>query len=543
MAASELEPGQNFGNYKVTRELGRGGMGVVYRAEDLTLQRFVALKVLRTHLAEDPAFVQRFLREARAAARLNHPNIVQVYSVGELDSIYYIAMEYVRGAHLGQYIEAHGRLAPAQALRVGWKTAEALSEAHSHSIIHRDIKPMNVMVDHHDRVRVMDFGLAKVVRDTGRITSIGTKLGTPHYMAPEQVEGLEATPKTDLYALGVMLYELLVGSPPFKGSSNLSLMYKIANDPFPSPRKHNPEVSASLSEIILRLTARSPDDRYASSVEVATVLRDELNRVTGAPVLREDELPNSSTGGFEQMLAQQLSGFDFTPTPSQVLPEHGRAAPPPAGKPAWHFWALGGGLIGCLVLAAVLSVAVLVRENEPPPPPAPRNQALEMIAAGRPVLQAYAEAVSANTRNNSPKNGAVLRQVRNQLVEQIEGKLNAIPYDPADLQEAERLTSKAAAAGPDPTIEWLQERVKAEHEAYDIVLTQTQALEQFANFRVAGSRKVAAKAGDYVNGRFLIKEIRDDAVALEDTEISQGGQYRRLLAKKGEAFAAAPAPH
>ncbi len=258
--------GKVLGPYEVLREVGRGGMGIVYEARDRTLQRTVALKVLAPHFAGDPEFVKRFLREARAAAQLSHPNLVHIYSVGQHEDIYYMAMEYVRGRPLADLIRERGPLEPRLALRIARHVAEALAEAHRHDIVHRDVKPKNIMVDEEGRVKVMDFGLAKVLHGGGHLTATGAALGTPMYMSPEQCRGLQVDHRTDIYSLGVTLYEMLAGSPPFRlDTPPLGLMYQIVHAPFPPLPGLSTDTPPQLGHLLSRMVAKRPEDRHDSA--------------------------------------------------------------------------------------------------------------------------------------------------------------------------------------------------------------------------------------------------------------------------------------
>ena len=196
---------ENIGHYSIVSELGRGGMGVVYKAHEESLNRFVALKVLGKHLSEDESFVERFKREAQSAAALNHPNIVQVYAIDEIDGQHYFAMEYVQGTSIQEMIKSQGPLDPVAAGRLILQAASGLGTAHGHGIVHRDIKPANLMVDERGLVKITDFGLALLAAGTTRLTSTGMFMGTPGYLSPEQCLDHEVDQRTDIYSLGVTL--------------------------------------------------------------------------------------------------------------------------------------------------------------------------------------------------------------------------------------------------------------------------------------------------------------------------------------------------
>jgi len=224
---------QRLGGYRILREIGRGAMGIVYKAHEESLNRVVALKVLRAGLVDEEAPRKRFRREAQAMAALNHPNVVQVYAVGEADGHHYIAMEYVKGTSLDRLLKEEGYLEPGRAVGIVLQAAQALSSAHKKGILHRDLKPSNILLeDELERVKVADFGLAKVLAAaTMNLTAESAALGTPRYMSPEQARGEEVDRQTDVYSLGVVLYELLSGSLPHKADSPLTVMKMVAHEP------------------------------------------------------------------------------------------------------------------------------------------------------------------------------------------------------------------------------------------------------------------------------------------------------------------------
>ena len=256
------------GNYQMLEKLGVGGMGVVYRARQLTMDRDVALKVLPPRLAKDRVFVERFLREARSAARLNHPNIVQGIDVGEAEGLYYFAMELVDGETLDTRLRRVGRLPEAEALRIARQVALALEHARSHDIIHRDVKPDNILLAKSGVAKLADLGLAKGMSDTSVTQSTGP-LGTPLYMSPEQARG-EATldTRSDIYSLGVTLYHAVVGAPPFTGPSATAVITKHLFEPPVPPRELVPELSEGLSSLLLRMLAKRRETRYQTPAEV-----------------------------------------------------------------------------------------------------------------------------------------------------------------------------------------------------------------------------------------------------------------------------------
>jgi serine/threonine-protein kinase len=261
------------GRYEITGLLASGGMGEVYAARDTVLDRRVALKLLRPSLGVDADFVERFRGEAMAAARLTHPNIVQVYDWGRSeDGSAYMAMEYVDGQNLREILSAKGRLRPSVAARISAQVCAALETARRAGIVHRDIKPENILVTPEGQVKVADFGLARALASS-RATQAGVVLGTAAYLSPEQVEGRPTDHRADQYALGVMLYEMLAGVPPFRGDNPVVVAYKRVAEDVPSARATHPDVPEALDAIVARATARRPEDRFPSPGEMAAALR------------------------------------------------------------------------------------------------------------------------------------------------------------------------------------------------------------------------------------------------------------------------------
>src|SRR5215211_4199415 len=258
------------GRYQLGSLLAVGGMARVYLASDRVLERPVAVKVLSPPHAQDPVFVERFRREARSAARLSHPNIVAVFDSGSDAGRHYLVMEYVAGQSLAQLLHRQGRLAPRQAAELGVEVCAALAAAHAQGLVHRDVKPANVLVGDDGRVKVTDFGIAKAAA-TATLTGTGTVLGTAAYLSPEQAQGGPVDARSDLYSLGCVLYELLCGSPPFgSGTDNppVAVATRHLHQPPKPPSAHNPQVDASLDAVVLTALAKDPARRYQRAVEL-----------------------------------------------------------------------------------------------------------------------------------------------------------------------------------------------------------------------------------------------------------------------------------
>ncbi|HEV2093666.1 MAG TPA: Stk1 family PASTA domain-containing Ser/Thr kinase [Rubrobacter sp.] len=284
--------------YDIVRPLGSGGMGEVYLARDRTLGRDVALKVLRSQYANDRESAERFKREALSAARLSHPNIVQVYDRGDTeDGSSYIAMEYVPGGTLKERITEDGPLDARLAAGYGYQVAEALGAAHAKGIIHRDIKPQNVLITGPGQAKVVDFGIARAASATGDShTRTGTVMGTAGYMSPEQALGLPATPKSDLYSLGVVLYEAVTGRLPFTADNPIAVSMKHVNEAPRPPKELNPAVPEGMNAVIMRLLSKDPEQRYPDAEALAEDLwrvRRGLAAASGAEEAKTVEAPTS----------------------------------------------------------------------------------------------------------------------------------------------------------------------------------------------------------------------------------------------------------
>ena len=271
---------QTVGRYEITGELGRGAMGVVYKAMDPTIGRTVALKTMRldVHGLDTQEMVRRFQNEARAAGVLNHPNIVTIYDAGEHEGIFYIAMEFIEGTTLHELLAEKRVLPTEEVVQLARQICRGLDYAHSNGIVHRDVKPANIMITANGTVKIMDFGIAK---SGGQVTNTGQVLGTPNYMAPEQVKGRPLDGRSDLFSLGVILYEMLTGEKPFVGQNVTTIIYKIVNETPITPRDLDVTVHPGLSAIVTKALAKAPDDRYQSG---ADLIRDLENYKLAGPV-------------------------------------------------------------------------------------------------------------------------------------------------------------------------------------------------------------------------------------------------------------------
>lgn len=281
--------------YEVVQHIGKGGMADVFKAVDTILNREVAIKILRADLSTDAVSILRFEREAQAATALAHPNIVEIYDVGDYKGHHFIVMEYVPGRTLKQVIRSRGPLLNEEAVDIMKQLTSAVAEAHSRNIIHRDIKPQNVIVKADGSVKILDFGIA-MAKGSMQLTQANNVMGSVHYLAPELAKGDSASPQSDIYALGIVLYEMLAGDVPFKADQAVQVALKHMREPFPRVRDINPTVPQPIENIIMRATAKDPRQRYENCVEMYRDLQTCLNpeRANEAPLVLEDPSSRNS---------------------------------------------------------------------------------------------------------------------------------------------------------------------------------------------------------------------------------------------------------
>lgn len=277
--------GKTFGGrYEVLEQIGAGGMAIVYKAKDLLLNRIVTIKVLREQFVTDQEFIRRFRREAQSAASLSHPNIVSVYDVGKEGDTEYIVMEYVEGRNLKEIIREYAPLSVEQAINLGRQITEAIQNAHEHHIIHRDIKPHNILVTADGHAKVTDFGIARAV-SSATVTHTGDIVGSVHYLSPEQAKGLQINEQSDIYSVGIILYELVTGKVPYEGETPITIVLKHLNEQPVLPSKINPRVEKEFEAVIMRAIAKSPEKRYLSAKDL---LADLNNLQAGRPIARAE---------------------------------------------------------------------------------------------------------------------------------------------------------------------------------------------------------------------------------------------------------------
>lgn len=272
-----MKPGYELNHrYKIIESLGEGGMANVYLAHDLVLDRDVSVKLLRLDLRDDPSTKRRFEREAMAATQLNDPHIVGVYDVGEEHGIQYMVMEYVKGTDLKTYIHDHYPIPLPQVIDIMEQVLSAVQTAHANGIIHRDLKPQNILIDENKNIKITDFGIAMAASQNS-MTQTNSLLGSVHYLSPEQARGSIATPQSDIYSLGIILFELLTGQVPFEGETAVSIALKHFRDEIPSVRRFNPQIPQSLENVVYRATAKHPCDRYHDVAAMAADLQTSLD--------------------------------------------------------------------------------------------------------------------------------------------------------------------------------------------------------------------------------------------------------------------------
>jgi serine/threonine-protein kinase len=317
--------GKTLGDFRLLRRLGRGGMGEVYVAEQASLKRKVALKLLRADLAADANSLKRFKAEAEAVARATHANIVQVYAIGETDGLHYMALEYVEGKNLREYVEKKGTPEALVALSIMRQVAAALQRASELGIIHRDIKPENILVTKKGEVKVADFGLSRIFGDDRQplnLTQSGVTMGTPLYMSPEQVEGKPVDPRTDIYSFGVTCYHLLAGRPPFQGQTAYEVAFQHVQGEAEPLTKVRPDLPADLCAVIHKMMAKKPEERYQTGRDIihdVVRLRDRLVGVTGEKAGTVFSLGPAPSEPLDLVATQEIPKLRRSPWPLRIL--------------------------------------------------------------------------------------------------------------------------------------------------------------------------------------------------------------------------------
>jgi len=334
--------GKQLGKYQIVAALGEGGMAAVYKAYQAGMDRYVALKILPRHFAGDPEFVGRFEQEAKLIAKLQHVHVLPVYDFGEEDGYTYIVMPYIETGTLDDLL--HGEALPLEQIRkVIKQVGEALSYAHSSGLVHRDVKPSNVLIDDQGNCLLTDFGVAKMVEGTSKFTRTGAIIGTPEYMSPEQILGKKLDGRSDIYSLGIVLYEMATGRPPFRAETPPAVFVKHLHDPLPLPRTWNPDLPEAVEKVILKALAREPDDRYAGATELVQALEKALS-----PEARAKTQVRVREKAFVSTVVEASPFARREPK----IPARAEAEVRPKRKLSW--WALALGVLGLGGMGAAL---------------------------------------------------------------------------------------------------------------------------------------------------------------------------------------------
>ncbi|MER8104950.1 serine/threonine-protein kinase [Kitasatospora sp. NPDC094016] len=326
--------GRRIAGYRLEREIGRGGMAVVYRAKDLRLGRTVAVKLLAPELARNEVFRQRFMHESEAAAAIDHPHIIPVFEAGEHDGILFIAMRYVEGGDLRGLMNRGGPFSAERTVRLALQIASALDAAHDHDLVHRDVKPGNVLVaagtdsEHPEHLYLADFGLTKKSLSLSGLTSVGQIVGTLDYAAPEQISGKPLDGRCDQYGLGCVVFEMLAGAPPFRRESDVALLWAHLNDPPPTLRGHRPDLPTAVGAVVARALAKAPQGRYASCLQFVAELRAATTVVPGHSAAPR---PWSGSGPPTRVVQAAVPGL----AAAAVVPEPPAWAAPVVHPPPW----------------------------------------------------------------------------------------------------------------------------------------------------------------------------------------------------------------
>ncbi|MCC4382450.1 Stk1 family PASTA domain-containing Ser/Thr kinase [Limosilactobacillus reuteri] len=351
-----MNPGYEIGHrYRIIRSLGEGGMANVYLAHDMVLDRDVSVKLLRLDLRDDPSTKRRFHREAMAATQLNDPHIVGIYDVGEDHGLQYMVMQYVKGTDLKAYIRKHYPIPLPQVIDIMEQVLSAVATAHAHGIIHRDLKPQNILIDENKNVKITDFGIAVAVSQDS-LTQTNTLMGSVHYLSPEQARGSIATKQSDIYSLGIILFELLTGKVPFEGETAVSIALKHFREEIPSVREQNKEIPQALENVIIKATAKEPAERYSSVNEMAADLKTVLDpQRANEPRLKIQQDDNGETKVLD---IKHLKADDYQPKKST----DSQPANPSTKPQKWKKYGIISGTLGIIVLIAVCSWWFLIRQ-------------------------------------------------------------------------------------------------------------------------------------------------------------------------------------
>lgn len=441
------------GRYRIDALLGQGGMSAVYKATDPNLKRVVAVKLIHSHLSSDPSFVMRFESEASAVASLRHPNIVQVYDFNNDGGVYYMVLEFIPGEtlqdRLKRLAEVGRQLSIADAIKFTVNISDAMGYAHQRGLVHRDIKPANIMLDVQGQAILMDFGIVKIMGGESH-TSTGAVVGTARYMSPEIIRGEVADHRSDIYSLGVTLYEMLSGRPPFVADSAMTLMMMHLNDPVPNMRTFRDDVPPELVRIVERCLAKDRNDRYQSAADLSADLRrvlDTPSRIKTFPGVAASDVAESSASKPEP------APVPVRTTASQPVP------PPPSGSHAMpsaqpvssrrNYWLIGAGVVLLLCLGAVLLIGRFMARQVAQANRQQTQSAVAAVTTAAPATEeqvAIALATETTTPTQLPTETAVptltstpsgpyviITEIR------VEGNLYIVDYEPHNLEPAQHV--------------------------------------------------------------------------------------------------------
>ncbi|MFN8448323.1 MAG: serine/threonine-protein kinase [Anaerolineae bacterium] len=372
--------GKTLGQFKIIEEIGRGGMATVYRARQSNINRVVAIKVLPPTLLHDPSFYERFVREVDLVAHLEHPHILPIYDYGEVDGTPYIAMRYLAGGSMAQWLR-RGLPSLDKLTKPMTQIASALDYAHQQGVIHRDLKPGNILLDENDNAYLSDFGIARVLDSNLTGSAI---IGTPAYMSPEQANGRPLDARSDIYSLGVVLFELITGQEPYEAETPVALLLKHINEPMPSARAIRPELPVAGERVIVKATAKQPDQRYASATDLANAFSAAINAQPGSAVPDDDDAstptlfdPGSLLKRTSPAATKAPAASPGTrtgqPTPAAIdldnliTPPPMQPVPPPTQVQPRRTSPIVFAVIGIVLIAVVAGVGLMLTQNNPPP--------------------------------------------------------------------------------------------------------------------------------------------------------------------------------
>jgi ligand-binding sensor domain-containing protein len=384
-----VQSGQTIGPYRIIQQIGQGGMAVVYKAYQPAMDRYVALKILPRHLADSPEFIGRFKQEARTIARLEHAHILPVHDYGESDGHMYLAMRFIEAGTLKDRLQA-GPLTSAEIDRCFAQLADALDYAHAQGVVHRDLKPSNVLIDARGNLFLTDFGIAKLLEADSRFTGSGAMIGTPAYMSPEQAQGLRIDQRTDIYSLGIMLYEMVTGCLPFEAETPLAIILKVLNDPLPLPSSIKPDIAPAVEQVLLKALAKNRDDRFATAGQFSAAWQAARRPAHGASVTQ---------------FAAPLVLAAAPPSAPPELPAAVRSAPRPLGpvngrRRVGGLALLAAGallVLGLVVCGGLLALAAFNQRRGAQAQPTGAAAAVTAAATGSATGSATASAVIAKS--------------------------------------------------------------------------------------------------------------------------------------------------